>query len=251
MKKIFFISLLVSLAMIQTLAAEPASGAIDDAGRYFSKASILDSTLILVGKPEFALAGVSKKKEIVSKMLVFSKTTRAVVDSDGQSYLWYKLDDVMYCKEWNTERNLIEDYNYAKVDRLGEDKWFFTVGGEFSVSSAVSVGVNGRVGTYLWKRFLDAGLGFNVGYSNSGDYNGWDVSANISSRLYFTRFFSKYSLSPFVGVGLGFVFCPSTDFDPLGTIGFNWYLPKGSIDFALQYGKASKFGITAGYTISF
>ena len=251
MKKFIILFIIMALGVIRALAVETDNRPAPDATEYFSKASVLDSTLVLVAKPEFTTVGQTRKEEIVSTMLQLSGTRRAVVDSDGKSWLWYIYDNNLYCKSWNTNMNLIDDYNYLRVDRLGDDKWFFTVGGELSFISTTSVGINGRIGTYLWKRFLDAGLGINVGYSNGKGTDGWDVSANLSSRLYFTRFFSRIPLSPFIGVGLGFVFCPSIDFDPMGTVGFNWYLPKGSIDFAVQYGKASKFGITVDYTISF
>lgn len=223
----------------------------EEAAAFFSKANVLDSTLILVAKEKFTKSDSNVQTQILQYMLDLSGTRRAVVESDSISSVWFPSNGALTFNEWNTARNQIGQYNYAQVDRLGDDKWFFTVGGELSFSSITTVGINGRVGTYLWKRFLDAGLGFNVGYSNGAGRDGWDVSANLTSRLYFTRFFSKLPLSPFVGVGFGFVFCPDAGFDPLSTAGFNWYLRKGAIDVAVQYGKSSDFGITAGYTISF
>ncbi len=251
MKSHIIIPIVLLLGVLPVLAVESDADDNENAAAFFSQASVLDSTLILVGKPEFTAAAQSRKEMLVSRMLDVSETKRAVVDAEGRSYLWFIYDNKLCFREWNTESSLIDNYNYISVDRLGDDKWFFTVGGEMSFSSTTSIGINGRVGTYLWKRFLDAGLGFNAGYSNGGDTDNWDVSANINSRLYFTRFFSRCPVSPFVGVGLGFVFCPSIEFDPLATVGLNWYLSKGAIDFALQYGKASEFGVTAGYTISF
>lgn len=244
--------LIILLAGIKpAVAVGPDAERKEDFSGFFLKAAIMDSTLILEGRQEFAAADRSRKDEIIRYMLDVSKTRRAVVDTEEQSWIWFMYDGRLYCSGWNTGKNLIDDYSYARVDRLGNDKWFFSAGGEISISSSVSVGINGRIGTYLWNRFLDAGLGLNVGYDGGGEGDVWNVAVDLTSRVYFTRFFSKWPLSPFMGVGLGYVFCPDMNLDPLATVGFDWYLSKGSIDLSVQYGKSSKLGITAGYTISF
>lgn len=232
-------------------ANEPSTRTNPEAAQYFSKAELLDSTLILQGKQKFLSAEYHVQQEMILYMLDFSKARRVIVETDGVSWLWFNHSGQLFSYQCNTIENLLDSYNYAQVDRLGSEKWFVTFGGEFSFSSTTSIGINGRVGTYLWKRFLDVGVGLNVGYYHSKVSNDWDVSASVSSRLYFTRFFTKFSLSPFVGIGMGVIMSPSFDCDPMALCGFNWYMKKGSIDIAIQYGRYSKFGISAGYTIPF
>lgn len=251
MKRHILLLISILIGALSVFASEPATSTNKEAATFFSKASMMDSTLILVGKEKYAVADKAVQTEMIKYMLDLSNTNRAIVEYDGKSWFWYFFDGHLYCNSWNTSYNLINDYNYAEVDRLGDDKWFFTVGGDMSFSSVINIGISGRFGTYLWKRYLDAGLGLNCSYSNSSESDNWSLSMNITSRLYFTRFFSNHSLAPFVGAGFGYVFSPSSDFDPLVTLGLNWYLPKGSIDVAIQYGKSSEFGLTAGYTISF
>lgn len=253
MKRYIILLICFLVGSMSVLAQEPVVRTNEEAATFFSEASIMDSTLFLVGTEKFALADNSKQKEIIGYMLSLSRTSRAVVKFNDRSWLWFRYDNRLYWTDWKTDQNLVGEYSYAQVDRLGEDKWFFTYGGNLGCSSSfdVSLELNGRIGTYLWKRFLDAGFGLNVGYSSHGDSDDCDVSVDLTSRLYFSRFFSKCPFAPFVGVGMGYVFCPDMQFDFSASAGFNWYLSKGSIDFAVQYGNASKLGISAGYTTTF
>lgn len=227
----------------------------EEAAECFSKAGVLDSTLYLTANDQFVKADFEKKKELISYVLKYSNSNRAIVESQNTTCLWLMNNGDLTSYEMNTNKSLLNDYNFAQVDRLGDEKWFVSFGGEISYSSDFSLSFNGRVGTYLWKRFLDAGVGLNVGMSAAtGDEDEdatFNMSTNLTSRLYFTRFFTKWPVSPFVGIGVGYTISPESSFEPLGTAGFNWYLTKGSIDFSIQYGKSSKFGLSAGYTISF
>lgn len=236
---------------IAAKANEPTARTNQEAAKYFSKAELLESTLILQGKGNFFNAAPDVQREMISYMLDFSKARRAIVETDSISWLWFRHSGQLLSYRCNTVENHLKNYDYAQVDRLGSDKWFVTFGGELSFSSTTSIGLNGRVGSYLWKRYLDLGLGLNFGYHHSDGSDDWDVSANTSSRLYFTRLFSKCSISPFIGLGVGIIIAPNFDFDPMALCGFNWYMNKGSIDFTIQYGNYSKFGISAGYTIPF
>ena len=236
---------------IYAQANEPKTRTSKEAAQYFSKAELLDSTLILHGKEKFLHAEHNVQREMITYMFEFANARRVIVETDSISWLWFDYSGQLLSYRYNTIDNLLDKYDYAQVDRLGIEKWFATFGGELSFSTISSIGINGRVGTYLWRRFLDVGLGLNIGYYHSKGSNEWDVSANLSSRLYFTRFFTKFSLSPFVGVGMGIIMAPSLDYDPMAICGYNWYMRKGSIDVAIQYGRYSKFGISAGYTIPF
>lgn len=248
-----FITILICILALPHTAfsATPPVDPNVEAVRFFTKAAKMDDTLFLSAKDAFAAADSLKQTEMIRHMLSYSGARRVVVESATNSTVWYLLDRRLLRNEWNTEKNLIHEYNYAQVNRYGADKWFFTFGGDMSFSSVITIGVNGRIGAYLWKRFIDAALGLNIGYSGGGGADYWNISANLTSRVYFTRFFSKSPLSPFAGIGVGYVICPDVNFDPLAIAGVNWYLSRGSIDFSIQYGKSSKFGITAGYTISF
>lgn len=253
MKRCIILLISIFVSSISVLAQQPTVRTNEEAATFFSKASIMDSTMFLVCNEKFAMADKAKQEEIIIYMLTLSSSSRAIVECNGKCWLWLLYDNRLHCTSWNTNQNLIDEYNYAQIDRLGEDKWFFTIGGNLSLSSSmdVSLGLNGRVGTYLWKRYLDTGLGLNVRYSNYGGKNNCDISIDLSSRLYFSRFFSKCPFAPFVGVGIGGVFCPDAKFNVLGSAGFNWYLQKGSIDFSVQYGNASKLGVSVGYTTTF
>lgn len=237
-------------------AGEPSKRTNEEAAEYFSSAKKRKETITLTAKEKYTEASMEKKKELISYMLELTETKRAIVETANSSWLWVKDDDIIMSYEMETSKSIINKYNYAQVDRLGERKWFLSFGGEMSYSSEYSMSFNGRIGTYLWKRFLDAGIGFNVGVSAAMDESSdedakFNLSTNFTSRLYFTRFFKQWNASPFIGVGIGYTFSPASHFEPLGSVGLNWYLTKGSIDVSIQYGKSSKFGITAGYTISF
>lgn len=248
-----FIAILICVITfphVAVFADSPTDPNVEAAG-FFMKAAKLDDTLFLSAKDKFAAADSLKQAEMIHYMLSYSGARRVVVESATNSAVWYLCDGHLLRNEWNTEQNLIDAYTYAQVNRYGSDKWFFTFGGDMSFSSSITIGINGRIGAYLWKRFIDAALGLNIGYSGGGGADYWNVSANLTSRVYFTRFFSKWPLSPFAGIGVGYVICPDGNFDPLASVGFNWYLSRGSIDFSIQYGKSSKFGVTGGYTISF
>jgi len=246
--------LLMAFGSSTVLKAQSYKQTNKEAAEYFSKASVLDSTLTITAKDKYTQADADKKRALISYMLDLTNANRAIVETDNSTWLWIDYNGTLRPYEMNTAQSLINNYNYAQVDRLGDNKWFLSFGGEFSYSGDMYISYNGRVGTYLWKRFLDLGLGLNLGTNMPEDSDldaDFNMSVNLTSRLYFTRFFSKWPVSPFAGIGIGYTICPDSNFEPLGTVGFNWYLSKGSIDFSLQYGKTSEFGFTAGYTISF
>lgn len=252
MKKIIFAVLCIIATTLTFKAANNEAMSNIRPELYFSEANILDSTLILNAKPTFGREQQKMKEDIIQHMLLSTGTKRVIVNSADNTSLWYIVDGKTYSSEWSTTQNSINDYNYVELDRLGPDKWFFNIGGEYVFSDGFFLNLNARVGTYLYKNILDAGFGVSAGLFWNGDDTNFDMNINITGRFYFTRLIKKpMPLAPFVGVGLGYVILPKGTFEPLVTAGVNWYLSKGSIDLAIQYGTASKFGFTAGYTITF
>lgn len=250
MKRLLIIaSIIISLVNI-AFGSNPEAG--EDMTVYFSDAAINDSTIFLKANKRFASLDSISQTSLIRDLLFQTNADRAVVNTSAESYLWLMEGPILTRLKWGTESNTINDYNYLQVERYGTDKWFLTIGAQLSATelSSLSFGINARGGTFLWKRILDIGLGVNMAYECLKQRE-FSAAVDISSRFYFTRFFSKWSLSPFVAVGLGYVIAPSSSFDPLGGIGLNWYLSKGSIDLSIQYGRASKLGISTGYTISF
>lgn len=217
---------------------------------YFSDAAIKDSTIFLKANNKFVTLDSISQTELIKELLLQMNAGRAVVNTSEESYLWLREGENFERLRWDVASNTIGNYNYLQLNRYGTDKWFLTVAAQATLISSWSFGLNARGGTYLWKRFLDIGVGVNMAYEYK-DLKEFSASVDLTSRLYFTRFFSKWNLSPFVAVGLGYVFAPDHTFQPLGGIGLNWYLSTGSIDLSIQYGSATKFGISAGYTITF
>lgn len=258
MKKIIIVALLA----LVTHAASWA-GALDSdstrvysepkAEEYFSGGQVADGLLILQAQPAFSTLAANEKAAVLKPMLQSMGAVRALVQTASASELWLTVDNSLSLAQTFDGKFSISDYNYKEVDRLGPDKWYASFGGNLNlVGDMCSASFNGRLGTFLYKYIIDLSLGLNLGVSDSGEYDSdFDLGVDLMSRFYFTRILKMRKVSPFVGFGVGYIICPHSSVEPIGSVGANIYLPKGSIDVSLQYGKTSKFGFNVGYTITF
>lgn len=238
-----------------------------DIETYFSSAEMVDDCLILYSLPAFEALDQMKQLNMIRPIADQTQAARVLVHSKDAETCWLKMNDAWIPSSWSLSTLPIDKYAYVEVQRHGTDKWYFSFGGDFNADShfsSITVGANGRIGTFLYKRVVDLSLGTTIGYSylesagevsdnseESSSVNDFNFSIDLTSRFYFTRLFSSRRLSPFVGVGVGYIISPDSAFEPQFSVGANWYLSKGSIDFAIKYGKTSRWGINIGYTIPF
>lgn len=87
-----YIILLISILVgsISVLAQEPTIRPNEDAATYFSKASIMDSTVFLVCNEKFVAADRTTQTKIVGYVMTnMAHASRAVIKSNDKCWFWY------------------------------------------------------------------------------------------------------------------------------------------------------------------
>lgn len=225
----------------------------------FSSGNLVDGCLLLNATASYDSLSAEQKSGTVKIMMDETGAKRAVVISDYGSVLWYRNNRGLQSLPISSPVYDVNDYTYLELDRLGCRKWFLTFGGQLGFGSDVSsLGVNARAGTYLFQNLFDMGLGLNVNGTFPSDSDldeSASLSLDLSSRIYFSKWMPKSRIAPFFGLGLGYT-CNDLGsgggtFEPVFTLGANWFMSKGSVDITLLYGTERDFSFNVGYTLTF
>lgn len=266
MNTIRFIILLLTATCISSISSAQQTDSLTYVSTpnvsLFSGGSLVDDCLSLEASSAYDELSVEQKSEAVESMLDSTGAARAVVSSKNGSVLWYKKDSRLAFVELGSNKYNPKEYKYLELERLGSRKWFLTFGGQMIFGSETyTLGINARTGAFLFKDIIDLGLGANFsGQFLSDSYEDDDVhgmlSLDLSSRLYLSKWLPRMRITPYGGFGLGYskdVGNSDDDgsFEPVFTLGANWYLTKGAIDLNLQYGTTRDFSFNIGYTITF
>lgn len=258
------ILLLISVCFIFTATAQEADSTIyvkAANSELFSTGTLVDECLSLSATQTYDNLTDTEKIDAVKAMLTGVGARRAVVNSKSGNVLWYNNGKTLVATKLGSNKYNPKDYKYLELDRLGAKKWYLTFGGQMAFDSdSYSLGLNARAGSFLFKNIIDWGLGVNFNglfLSDSDDDDGTCgiLSLDLSTRLYLSKWLPKSRLVPYAGFGLGYTVDVTGDdsgsFEPVFSVGANWYISKGSFDLSLQYGTERDFSLNIGYTISF
>jgi hypothetical protein len=138
--------------------------------------------------------------------------------------------------------------------RLIRHPWFFYFGGQSMFTTEnINIAFNVRGGCFLLMNRWDVALSLamNYAYNNGDDNNIFHIPIGLASKYYFPMTVKKQRISPYLGIGIDYVLDGNAGEEQINLsalAGVSWALGPGSLDVGIQYGKVSKFALTAGYT---
>ena len=219
--------------------------------RYLRGGFAKNGKLNLVTNTDYASLSSEQKKKILNKVAKeFADFDINVYPGGQQRELWMASDGgVKLLEQWNNDSLKLEDYLPLELQRQGETKIFYYVGGTFSGGDGYTNGMlNLRGGSYLFKNILDASLNLNLGYNHSGDEGEFAGDIGVDTRAYLPFHLGKLNLAPYAGTGVSWSFAPTSYFEWRLLAGGCWFVGPGSLDVGLQYGTETDFALTLGYT---
>lgn len=242
---------------VETVAAkkkeEPKHKSLSDPAvvRYLRSGFAKDGKLNLITNADYAKLSTEQKRDVLSKVAKeFAGYDMKVYPGDQQRELWISTPEgVTLLSQWNNDSLRIEDYLPLELQKSGETKVFYYVGGTFSGGDGYTNGsLNLRGGSYLYKNILDASVTLNLGYNHSGDEGEFAGDVGVDTRAYIPINLGKLNLAPYAGTGVSWAFAPTSYFEWRLLAGGCWFVGPGSLDIGLQYGTKSDFSLTLGYT---
>lgn len=204
--------------------------------------------LFLISKTGYGLLDNERKKVVLNKLAQELPDHDITVIMEGQQReLWISRNhELCLVEQWDNDNLQIENYMPLEINRTGESKVFYQIGGSFSGSRGNHSGLfNFRCGTYLYQNKWDVSASLSLGYTKSGKAQ-FAGSIGADSRVYFP--IKSINLSPYVGTGISWSFPPNSHFEFKVLTGACWFIGNGSLDVGAQYGIKSGFSFTMGYT---
>ena len=203
---------------------------------------------------DYSTLNLNQKQNILSKVSQDFEGYDVIVYPGGQEReLWMTDGKNLFCVEiWNNDSLDIEHYMPLELNRTGDTKVFYYVGGTFSGSDSYSNGsLNLRVGSFLYKNIIDASGTVNIGYNKTNGNSQFAGDIGIDSRAYLPFRIKNINLAPYAGAGISYSFSPNSYFELRFLTGTCWFLGLGSLDLGLQYGTKSSISLSLGYTFRF
>ena len=220
--------------------------------RYIIGGYTKSNKIYLITNKDYNTLSIEDKGNIIKEIIKDFDGYDITVYSGGQQReLWLSENNkVAYLEHWNNDSLKIENYMPLELKRNGETKVFYYVGGSFNGSNGYSNGsLNLRVGSYLYKNFIDVSGTLNLGYNKTGGKSQFAGDVGMDSRGYLPFRIKNFNMAPYVGAGISYAFSPSSYFELRLLAGGCWFIGPGSMDIGLQYGLKSKLSFTLGYTL--
>lgn len=222
--------------------------------RYIIDGFVKDQKIYLTTNADYSTLSLVQKKDVLNKVAMDFEGYDIVVYLGGQGReLWLAHGNSLFCIEaWNNDSLRIENYRPLELNRSGDTKVFYYVGGMFSGGDGYSNGsLNLRVGSYLYKNIIDASATLNLGYNKMSGDSQFAGDVGFDSRAYLPFRIKNVNLAPYAGAGVSYSFSPDSYFELRLLAGACWFVGPGSLDVGLQYGTKSDFSLTLGYTFRF
>lgn len=214
-------------------------------------AVVINDHLNLYIKDNYLKFGDVQKKKVLSPFINEFRDYDLLVYSGKYRELWRMLDDNnLVCLDvWNVDSLDIQEYMPVKIERNGPRRLFVYGGASVNGGNGNSTYMlNVRLGTFLYKNYLDVAINANIGaISSSGSTDG-SGDVGISGRAYLPITIKDYHISPYLGTGINYSFMPTSYSELMLYGGITWAIGPGALDIGIQYGTKSDFGLTFGYT---
>ncbi|MDR1883463.1 MAG: hypothetical protein LBR26_11890 [Prevotella sp.] len=248
MKKLY--TILLVLATGYCCSAQPA--ATDNPSflnGYFKSYTVGATSVHLYADSLYSMVSPQSKLLVIDNILIRLNKRIAFVSYGSKREIWGKdasntvvVLDTLDMNRVHLERTI------DNAQKLIKHPWFFYYGGQGMFSKdAGSFSANLRVGSFLLLDRWDIALSqsFNVGSETAS------LSTGIMSKYYFPMEIKQQRIAPYLGSGVSFMYDDSGgsgQFNFSILAGVSWALGPGSLDTGLQYGNASGFSATVGYT---
>lgn len=216
--------------------------------RYLRGGFLSGNKLTLLAKEKYEKLDLAEKSEIMKIFKNDFPDCEIIVDvGEDRKELWSSPAGMML-EKWTVGDMGLEQYSSLEIKTGGGRQIFYNVGGSLSgVSKSLSGNVNIRAGTYLFRQILDASVSCSAGFTRNGDGNAeFTGDVSVDTRAYLR--IKKIKVSPYAGVGVSWVYAPSSFIEPRFLGGLCCFIGPGSLDVGYQYGTKSKGSLTLGYT---
>ncbi|MBQ7042759.1 MAG: hypothetical protein IJN66_08665 [Muribaculaceae bacterium] len=214
-------------------------------------AVVMSEHLNLYVKDDYIKFENSYKKKVLIPFVNEFRNYDIVVYSGRYRELWRILeDDTLECMDaWNVDSLDIQKYMPVRIERNGTRRLFVYGGAQFNGGDGSSTYMlNVRLGTFLYKNYLDVAINANIGAVSSSGSNEGSGDIGISGRAYLPLIIKNYQISPYLGAGANYSFMPTSYSELMLYGGITWAIGPGALDVGIQYGTKSNFGLTFGYT---
>ncbi len=219
--------------------------------QYVTSGYTVNNKLYLNTNEDYARISEKEKRQLISKFMeLYYGYDVVVIAATGEEELWTTTSGTpSQVEQWNATNLDLQKYSPLELQTTGENRVFFSAGAMLNYNSDMfSSSITLQGGTYLYKNFIDLSLSLNLGLNKAKESKSqFTGDVGLSTRVYPYRF-KKLMLAPYVGGGVGFIFAPSTSFEPRVLAGVCWYVGPGSLDFGGQWGTKSDWSFTIGYT---
>lgn len=219
--------------------------------RYIQGGTSRNGILELSVRPEYNALTLEQQKQLLQYFYAdFSDSKILVRINNKESQLWMPQNNgYVYASKWNTDELPLKEYGPLELNKYGESRFFYYVGGSLGSTNGTSSGMlNLRGGTFLYKNIWDISATLDLGYSKAEGQTSFNGDIGAMTRAYLPWRIPKVNLAPYAGLGASLYFTPKATFDGQVLAGCSWFIGPGSFDIGLKYGTQSKFGMTFGYT---
>lgn len=220
--------------------------------RYLRGGFAKEKKLYLMTNSDYTALQENQKREVLGNVAKEFAGYDMTLYTGGQGReLWIADGNGVKCLErWNNDSLRIEDFLPLELNRSGETKVFYYVGGMLNGGNgSTSYSLNLRAGSYLYKNLLDASATLNLGGNKAeGSESQFTGDVGVDSRAYLPFRIKEVNLAPYAGAGLSWSFALERFFELRLLAGGCWFVGPGSLDIGLQYGTKSDFALTLGYT---
>ena len=243
-----------TLALVAPTKEEPKYKSLNDplVVQYILGGFAREKKLHLVANAEYGALTLSQKQNVLNKVAQDFAGFDMIIYSGGQQReLWLNSGGgIRMIESWNNDSLKIEDYLPLELNRHGETKVFYYVGGLLNGGNgSMSYSLNLRAGSYLYKNLLDVSATLNLGGNKpDGGENQFTGDLGVDSRAYLPFRIKNVNLAPYAGVGVSWSFAPESYYEVRFLAGGCWFVGPGSFDIGLQYGLKSEYSVTLGYT---
>lgn len=225
----------------------------DTLSEYFVRGERHEDAVVLYSNENYNALRQWQKKEVINQLP--NKTVVkiiTVINSEQGREMWV-LDEGNYrlLEVWDNNQLNIDSFRPLTINSYGESRLYYSLGGAFFGNSTKYVfSGNARIGTFLYKNFLDVSAIATLGGSIGKEESSFNLSIAAHSRAYLPFKIKTINLSPYVGAGASWTILPSSFFEFQALSGVCWFVGPGRLDLGLQYGIKSKFAATIGFTFT-
>ena len=211
--------------------------------------------LYLTVTPNYTQLNDTEKKSMIQKVVAeFPNHDVEIYAKEQSRELWIqKSNDIYLVESWNNDSLNLTDYLPLQLESTGNSKFFYYYGCNFNGSKGSHTGnLSFRVGSYLYKDWIDASFSSNMGYNATEGGSSFALDFGIDNRYYWKKKKGqkppKVNMAPYAGLGLSLTVSPQVYFDLRFFVGFCWFVGPGNIDLGFQYGLKSSYSFNIGYT---